>query len=178
MRSRPYNLHAAGIAPSFILNAIGMAPPPYIAKSFNTPHTVRYPAKPSALTHGWRWWRVEGGALWSPLQGRYITGELKGRTIAGAFFIPGVDEIFSMVQMLTHQKPYPFAITYGSVTGPFTPDRQMPRVGSMQCGEYRILHIFASERTSGGVSAAALGARYGVPATGQLLKSQLKAVAC
>lgn len=97
---------------------------------------ANYPTDYRAVTHGWRWYRLENGVLRSPLQGYPTALPLDGK-LTGCYFVPGLYDIWSMVAMLADTKAYPFAITFGKVAGPFMRDYQMPKIGSMQCRQYQ-----------------------------------------
>ncbi|MFP1155104.1 hypothetical protein ACK280_23925 [Mycobacterium sherrisii] len=96
----------------------------------------RYPIDWQAVTHGWRWYRVEGGKLLSPLQG-YPLALPRNGLLPGAYFAPSAIRIWSMVLLLRQYRPYDFALTFGTVSGPFQLDPQMPKLGSMLATEYR-----------------------------------------
>lgn len=86
-------------------------------------------------THGWRWYRVEGDRLVSPLAGHV---ELpRDGLLNGAYFIPGVEAMSRVANMIRDQRWYDFALTFGAVTGPFAVDNDMPRVGSLRSSQYR-----------------------------------------
>jgi hypothetical protein len=126
----------------------------------------RYPETIDGLTHGWRWYRLEGNRLLSPLVGQIPLP--RNGTLDNAYFIPRADQIWSMVLMIKHQKWYDFALTYGSVEGPFTRDSDMPRVGSMKSSRYQALTIFTD-------TSAALDESYDIPIVRTLNKSALLA---
>lgn len=42
-----------------------------------------------------------------------------------------------MVLLLRHHRPYDFALSFGTVSGPFQLDPQMPKLGSMLATEYQ-----------------------------------------
>ncbi|MDC9004089.1 hypothetical protein [Mycobacterium marinum] len=98
-------------------------------------YVERYPNL-DTLTHGWRWYRLENGVLRSPLQGYPTQLPLDGK-LDGCYFVPRLSEIWSMAAMMTDTQCYPFALTFGTVSGPFARDIEMPRIGSMQCGSYQ-----------------------------------------
>lgn len=45
--------------------------------------------------------------------------------------------MWPMVLMLRDKRWYDFALTFGTVSGPFMRDFQMPRLGSMSASEYQ-----------------------------------------
>lgn len=103
----------------------------------------RYPTNWQAVTHGWRWYRVEGRKLLSPLQG-YPLALPRNGILPGAYFAPSAIRIWPMVLLLRQHRPYDFALTFGAVSGPFALDPQMPKLGSMLAAEYRALAILAN----------------------------------
>lgn len=77
----------------------------------------------------------------SPLVGRV---ELpRDGLLERAYFIPGAEEMFWTSDMIRVQKWYPFALTFGTVDGPFTVDPTMPRVKSLRSTRYRAQIIIA-----------------------------------
>jgi hypothetical protein len=95
-----------------------------------------YPNNWRNVTHGWRWYKVENGMLLSPLQGYPLALPRDGH-LPGAYFVPRAANMWPMVLMLRDKRPYPFAFTFGTVSGPFQRDFAMPRIGSMSATEYR-----------------------------------------
>ncbi len=95
-----------------------------------------YPLDLLGVTHGWRWYRVEAGKLHSPLQGYPLQLPRDGH-LPGAYFIPSAVRMWPMVLMLRDKRWYDFALTFGTVSGPFMRDFQMPRLGSMSASEYQ-----------------------------------------
>ncbi|AFC43288.1 hypothetical protein OCU_20690 [Mycobacterium intracellulare ATCC 13950] len=51
--------------------------------------------------------------------------------------------MWPMVLMLRDKRWYDFALTFGTVSGPFMRDFQMPRVGSMSASEYQAQAILS-----------------------------------
>lgn len=97
---------------------------------------AHYPLDLLGVTHGWRWYRVENGKLHSPLQGYPLQLPQNGH-LPGAYFIPNAIRIWPMCLMLRDKRWYDFALTFGTVSGPFMRDFQMPRMGSMSASEYQ-----------------------------------------
>lgn len=77
----------------------------------------QYPTNWQAVTHVWRWYRVEGGKLLSPLQG-YPLALPRNGILPGAYFAPSAIRIWSMVLLLRQHRPYDFALTFGAASGP------------------------------------------------------------
>lgn len=69
--------------------------------------------------------------------------------LPGAYFLPHAEDIWWMSVMLKHQRPYPFAITFGEVTGPFTADHTMPRLRSLRSASYKATTILCRRACSG-----------------------------
>lgn len=105
-----------------------------------------YPANWRSVTHGWRWYRVQGGKLLSPLQGYPLELPRNG-FLPGAYFIPNAYRVWPMVRMLRDKRWYDFALTFGSVSGPLQRDFQMPRIGSMSATEYQARIILSDGKT-------------------------------
>jgi protein-tyrosine phosphatase len=90
-----------------------------------------------AVTHGWRWYKVKGNKLLSPLVGNL---ELpRDGVLDRAYFIPGAQEMY----WTAFTQRYDLALTYGLVEGPFTLDDSMPRTRSMRSTRYRAQIILA-----------------------------------
>ncbi|MCV7029082.1 hypothetical protein [Mycobacterium sherrisii] len=105
------------------------------------PHTspiggCHYPPDWRNVTHGWRWYRVENGQLMSPLQGYPLALPYNG-FLPGAYFIPEAIHLWPVALMLRDQHWYPYAFTFGTVSGPLQRDFQMPRIGSMSATAYQ-----------------------------------------
>lgn len=119
----------------------------------------RYPTNWQAVTHGWRWYRVEGGKLLSPLQG-YPLALPRNGILPDAYFAPSAIRIWSMVLLLRQHRPYDFALTFGTVAGPFALDPQMPKLGSMLASKYQALIVLSD-------SVAGLDGSYDLPVVEQ-----------
>ncbi|WP_131808884.1 hypothetical protein [Mycolicibacter sinensis] len=104
--------------------------------------TVRYPADIDNLTHGWRWYRVQGGKLLSPLS-PYPLELARNGVLENAYFVPGINEIRSMLAYIKDRGWYEPAISFGAVIGPFVRDPDMPRIGSMICASYTAERVYA-----------------------------------
>ncbi|WP_141562676.1 hypothetical protein [Mycobacterium neglectum] len=100
---------------------------------------IRLPIEP---THGWRWYRVENNRLYSPIVGRIPLP--RNGVLDQVYFIPRAEHIWSTAMMIAHQKWYSFALTFGTVQGPFEDDPTMPRTGSLKSTRYQALAILAS----------------------------------
>jgi protein-tyrosine phosphatase len=109
---------------------------------------------------------VEGGKLLSPREG-YPLALPRDGALDGAFFIPRAEDMFWMT--VNAEKWYDFAITYGTVHGPFAYDPDMPLVGSMQSTKYQALTILTD-------SSADIQSSYDIPVLRGLTKSSLLAV--
>lgn len=110
-----------------------------------------HPGIPSPVTHGWRWYRVVGDRLVSPLAGRMPLP--RDGLLNSAYFIPSVEAMSRVANMIHGQQWYELALTFGAVTGPFAVDNDMPRVGSLRSSQYRAQAILS---TSPHVEALAL----------------------
>ncbi|MCV7030252.1 hypothetical protein [Mycobacterium sherrisii] len=121
-------------------SGVEVHPPALIPPSL-TDGIQRYPFNWRAVTHGWRWYRVENGQLVSPLQG-YPTSLPGNGYLPGAYFIPEAFRLWPVLLMLRDTRPYDFAFTFGKVFGPLLRDFQMPRIGSMSATEYQAQVIF------------------------------------
>lgn len=95
-----------------------------------------------SITHGWRWYRIKGGKLVSPLS-PYPVELPRNGVLENAYFVPGEDAIQNMVAMIRDYRWYDVAASFGTVTGPLTIDRDMPRIRSMQCATYTAERIHA-----------------------------------
>lgn len=95
----------------------------------------RHPKAPDTITHGWRWYRVQGDRLISPLVNQVPLP--RGGVLDGAYFIPHAEQMHSLANMIRAQNWYEFALTFGTVEGPFELDKSMPRVGSMSSTRYQ-----------------------------------------
>lgn len=65
-----------------------------------------------------------------------------------------------MVLLLRQHRPYDFALTFGTVCGPFQLDPQMPKLGSMLATEYQALIVLSDSVTG-------LDASYDIPVVQQ-----------
>jgi hypothetical protein len=126
---------------------------------------VRYPADPEAVTHGWRWYKIEDGKLLSPLAPFRVQLPRDGR-LPKAYFVPRAEQIWNMVCMIRDHRWYDFALTFGTVQGPFTRDLTMPRLGSMQSSLYQAQMIFTE-------STANLAESYDLPVVNGIRRSEL-----
>ncbi|WP_431236710.1 hypothetical protein ACQ86B_17415 [Mycolicibacterium aichiense] len=97
----------------------------------------------NGLTHGWRWYRIKSDRLVSPLSPTPVELPPDGE-LFDCYIVPSVEKIGSMAAWITQQQLYPFALTYGSVEGPFEKDHDMPRIGSIKVGRYQALTIFTN----------------------------------
>ncbi len=84
--------------------------------------------------------------------------------------MPEFDPIWAIAGMITHERWYDFALTFGEVTGPFEQDRTMPGSKSMKSTRYKALAIFTD-------STANIEANYDMPVVRPLRQSSLLAVA-
>lgn len=123
---------------------------------------ARYPADVENLTLGWRWWKVKGGKLVSPLS-PYPVELARSGVLENAYFVPGIEEIRSTVAMIQDRRWYEVAVSFGRVTGPLVRDPDMPRIGSMQCASYTTERIYARDAV-----AKQLSSNYDVPVTSGL----------
>ena len=95
--------------------------------------------KVGTITHGWRWYRVEGNRLLSPIvhMFRHVFELPRDGLIDDTcYFVPGVDDIFWTQVYLRHQNRYEFALTFGRVEPPFELDPHMPHIHSISCSRY------------------------------------------
>jgi protein-tyrosine phosphatase len=96
----------------------------------------------NAVTHGWRWYKVENNKLLSPLVGNL---ELpRDGILDRAYFIPGAEDAYWTALTVTARAArYDYALTFGQVDGPLTLDETMSRINSMRSTKYRAQIIIA-----------------------------------
>ena len=75
------------------------------------------------MVNGWRWYRVDGNRLVSPLVGRIALP--RNGVLENAYFIPRAGDMWSVAMMIAGQRWYSFALTFGVAQGPFSPDPTM-----------------------------------------------------
>jgi len=105
------------------------------------------PTKGVAVTHGWRWYRVEGNRLLSPLVWLFRHNfELpRDGAMDNVFFLPEAQAMWWTQVRMLHRNEYPFALTFGRVDPPFEPDPTMAELHSMKCAHYQALAIVTFE---------------------------------
>lgn len=129
----------------------------------------RYPQNLDALTHGWRWYRIIENRLISPIFGRV---ELpRDGVLDDAYVIPQAEDMFWLATMITAQRWYDFALTFGAVSGPLLYDHTMPKVGSLKAKQYKAIAIFTTSSAS-----ADLASAYDLPIIHDLRRTTLLAL--
>lgn len=107
------------------------------------------------VMYGWRWYRIEGGRLVSPIVGatRYgspITLPRSG-LLHDVFFLPSAADMYGLLTntILRYESGLAehLTVTYGRVSGPLEPDPDMGHVRSMRCGRYDALAILTNSRS-------------------------------
>lgn len=115
-------------------------------------------------THGWRWYRVDSGRLYSPIVGRIPLP--RNGALGNVYFIPRAEHMWPTALQIASLGWYALALTFGRVEGPFEADHTMPRVGSLKSTRYQALTILAS---AGSVDPQ----HYDIPVVDDLLSEDL-----
>ncbi|MDA2890993.1 hypothetical protein PDG61_08730 [Mycolicibacterium sp. BiH015] len=102
---------------------------------------ARYPKNLDALRFGWRWYRIEDERLFSPLSPIRTVMPQSG-CLRDVYVVPEAENIWYVTEMIAAQRAYDIALTFGAVSGPFSLDPDMPRIGSVKVGSYQAHGIF------------------------------------
>ena len=103
--------------------------------------------KVGTITHGWRWYRVEGNRLLSPLVWlfRHEFALPRDGAMKDVYFLPEAQAMWWTQIRMLHRNEYPFALTFGRVDPPFENDPTMAELHSMKCAHYQALCIVSFE---------------------------------
>jgi hypothetical protein len=122
------------------------------------------------MTQGWRWWQIHDGRLMSPLASNrresiYLPRDCR---MDSAYFLPYAQDCGHMLMFIRcaavykRQEQGVFALTLGTVAGPFRDDPTLHKVRSVQAAQYTATEVtrIAAPAAQRGALAAQLAAYY------------------